>query len=375
MPSLAIAFALAGAAAWLLACGPFPVDLVPVTTRRPADEPAFAKGELGVVRPAFSLQYLIQAYRTLAPQPPAGDRSVAAPATADSGSSTLSGDPVAAWTKRSVELLGPAKQTASDRQNRKVPGSDYQTFLNCPDGAFAGALQTLQARTDRFGAGSAQVRDWARAQVAVFENCHDGPLSLPTPAAADADELTRADRAYQMAAAYFYAMEYGQAVARFRAIGADRGSSWRPAGRYLAARANIRFATVPAERPDRVRLSDAETDLRAALADPAAAPLHPPHAGFHRRRPPSGRSPARAQRLTVPAPRRPGFVDYRFILNSMQRRRGGSGSFATTTRRLAADAERRRRAGRACGRARRRHSAHWLVRRSAGARVARRGRR
>src|ERR1700730_14513144 len=86
--TLAAGSILAGWTAWLLACGPFVVDLEPVMARgpppqprlapcervgprAPADKPRFALGELGVVRPAFDQQYLIQAYRTLSGRPPA----------------------------------------------------------------------------------------------------------------------------------------------------------------------------------------------------------------------------------------------------------------------------------------------------------------
>src|SRR6185436_16709960 len=59
-----------------------------------------------------------------------------------------------------------------------------------------------------------------------------------------ADALTRADRAYQTAAAYFYAMQYEEAESRFLAIAEDNSSPWRPYGRYLAARSLIRRQSV-----------------------------------------------------------------------------------------------------------------------------------
>jgi hypothetical protein len=322
--ALGIASVIAGCTAWLLACGPRAVDLVPVRSGGPADERAYAKGDLGVVRPDFSFRYLLQAYRTLAPRSP-GPAAVTTPAVTDPGSSSFWPDPVAAWAKNRTELLGTAVATsdrAVDSQNRRVPGSDYQTFLNCPDDAFAGALWTLKARSERFGLDSAQVRDWTRAQAAVFENCHDGPLVLPAPAAVGADELIRADRAYQTAAAYFYATQYEEAVRRFRTIADDRGSAWRPTGRYLAARANIRFATVPTASPDQDRLAAAETDLRAVLADTAAAPLHRSARGLlgfvAARIHPIERLHELSTRLTAAgAPADQDFYDYRFILDAV----------------------------------------------------------
>ena len=107
------------------------------------------------------------------------------------------------------------------------------------------AVRTLTARVAQYGESSPQARDWIRAQNAVFSNCSGDSLVLPEPAPASADPLTRADRAYQAAAAYFYGLHYDEAVTRFRAIAGDTSSPWRPYGRYMAARALIRQAVVP----------------------------------------------------------------------------------------------------------------------------------
>jgi hypothetical protein len=274
-PLLAIGLTVAAGFAWLLACGPFPTDLEPVVSRHPADPRAYASGDLGVVRQDFSIADLLQAYRTIAP--PSPDPQTVAPADAPSSVDADSPDPARKWAVVSSALLGTPgadREPPAIDQSRQVPGSPYQTFDNCPDDAFATALRTLDARRSHFGDGSAPLREWVGAQAAVFENCHQGPLVLPPAPAAAADDLSRADRAYQTAAAYFYATEYEQAAVRFRAIAADRTSPWRPVGRYLAARANIRYATVPKEDIDNDRLALAEIDLRAALADPAAARIH-----------------------------------------------------------------------------------------------------
>jgi hypothetical protein len=318
--ALVIGSALAGWAAWLLACGPFTVDLQPVLESSPADTRAYATGELGVVRPQFALRYLLQAYRTLTPGASNRD-ATAASVRADPNPEP---DPVSRWAQTIRALLGSANaqgQPATVEQSRHVPGSQYQTFLNCPDEAFASALRTLKARSERFGTDSAAVRDWARAQAAVFENCPDGPPVLPPPAA-DADETTRADRAYQTAAAHFYAMEYEQAATEFRAIAADSRSVWRPFGRYLAGRATIRFATIPTSSPDRQRLAAAEADLRDVLADAAAAPLHPSARGLlgflSARIHPIERLHELSKRLTArQPPDDQDFNDYRFILDAI----------------------------------------------------------
>src|SRR5262245_58690595 len=64
--------AIAGAllTAVLLACGPYPTILVPVTSLAPADAAGYSRGELGVVRPRFARRYLVQAYRVLTGRKP-----------------------------------------------------------------------------------------------------------------------------------------------------------------------------------------------------------------------------------------------------------------------------------------------------------------
>jgi hypothetical protein len=155
-----------------------------------------------------------------------------------------------------------------------VISGDYQSIRNCLDDAFASAIRTGQARVSHYnGAASPQVREWARAQDAVFANCKGEPLVLPEPAPSTADPLARADRAYQTAAAYFYATKYDEAATRFRAIAADTTSPWRPYGGYLAARALIRSGTIP-QKLAPAPLAAAENELRRVLEDPGAASLH-----------------------------------------------------------------------------------------------------
>jgi hypothetical protein len=150
---------------------------------------------------------------------------------------------------------------------------NYESIQNCLDDSFVSAVRTLKARVAQYGASSPQTRDWIRAQNAVFSNCSADALVPPEAAPASADALTRADRAYQTAAAYFYGLKYDEALTRFRAIAADSSSPWRPYGRYMAARTLIRQATVPEKRTTEPLLA-AEGELRRVLEDPAAAALH-----------------------------------------------------------------------------------------------------
>ena len=65
---------------------------------------------------------------------------------------------------------------------------------------------------------------------------------MPSAAPAGAPALLSADRAYQIAAANFYAGKYDEAAQQFAAIAADQESPWHDMGNYLAARAIVRKA-------------------------------------------------------------------------------------------------------------------------------------
>ena len=146
------------------------------------------------------------------------------------------------------------------------------TPANCLQDAIDTAVHTFGEREARYGSSSAQLRDWVQAQDAVFANCEEYPLSLPAAATTNADALTKADRAYQTAAAYFYAMQYEEAARRFRAIGDDPTSPWRPYGRYLSARAHIRIHTMSGfvDNAPSTALVEAEKELLAVIEDPIA---------------------------------------------------------------------------------------------------------
>ena len=144
------------------------------------------------------------------------------------------------------------------------PGT-YVTFENCLADSFRTAAATLKARAGKWGAASAETKDWLAAQDAVFTNC-SGPAAEPGPAPANASPLMHQDRAYQSAAALFYAMDYSGAQTRFQAIAKDAASPWHSTAAYLAARATLRDGTVN-DKPE--QLAEAAREL-AALRTPQA---------------------------------------------------------------------------------------------------------
>ena len=248
----------------VLACGPFLSDLLPVETVRPGDLNGYSyRGELGVVRPHFARRYLVQAYRRMTGQEPL--RAVGRMKPFDDEAQREAHQQ---WSELHVRVDGKSPGIGIDRNI-----GDYQFIVNCLGSAYAAAAKTLTERMGRYGTTSAEVRDWLAAQDRVFENCTSERLVLPEPAPAGADAFVRGDRNYQIAAAYFYAMQYDEAIRRFREIAADQTSPWRPYGRYLAARALLRQATT-AKELDRAKLSAAEAEFRGVLQDAGASFLH-----------------------------------------------------------------------------------------------------
>ena len=89
------------------------------------------------------------------------------------------------------------------------------------------------------------------------------------PAAAQAGWSTalRQDRAYQIAAAKFYVLDFDGAIADFVAIGRDKASPWSRWGEYLAARAEVRKAANTGKTADYGELANFDMDgLKAAQA-------------------------------------------------------------------------------------------------------------
>lgn len=259
------------------ACGPFFTDAIFVFTKHP-DFPLeqFAGGKLGVVSPTWARSYLVVAYRALSDNALSESEAKAVKSIwNDRLSLTDSQDDPGTknWIEARKKVPGASAITDVDTfRNREKP-NDYEQFLNCQADAFQTATATLDERIQKFGADSNQVRDWLAAQDIVFGDCHEGK-QMPDPAT-DQDPLVRADRAYQTAAANFYATNYDQATQQFDAIAKDKTSPYRIVSPYLAARAMLRKGSL-ADKPEAAvaPLSEAENRLNAILKDPALKLSH-----------------------------------------------------------------------------------------------------
>ena len=252
------------------ACGPFFTDSIFVFSKHP-DFPLekFAGGHLGVLQTSYARSYLVAAYRNLIGEP-LDNAEVASLKSLweDRLSNNWESNDLEAirkWNdaRAKVPGVGAASEIRAYRFREKP--NEYESYLNCQPDAFENAESTLNERIKRFGADSTNVREWVKAQDVVFSNCGSGK-QIPEAASADLDALVRADRAYQIAAANFYATQFDEAAKEFDAISRDASSPWREVGGYLAARALLRKGSL-AEKEElgKPALAEAETRLQAIV--------------------------------------------------------------------------------------------------------------
>lgn len=260
-----------------VACGPFVLETVFVHTVHP-DFPLarFASGRIGMVQPTYARSYLYVAYRYLEGAPFAPDEQKALTELwkdrLETGASLGDEEWVKSWLEARKKVVAQEPAPISVYRSREKP-NEYETYLNCQKDSFDTAIATLKERIAKYGADSAAVKTWVEAQDQVFSNCAGGS-SIPAAASPDADALTRADRAYQIAAANFYATNFDEARKSFAAIAADASSPWQQQASYLVARTLARKGSLgPAEQKQQ-SLEAAEAQLQKILADKKLSSLH-----------------------------------------------------------------------------------------------------
>src|SRR5579883_667430 len=197
-----------GCLAFLLLLPPMAQTCLPdfprvVFTRQSGpDEPmtAFVKGRIGVPLPTWRRVFLIVAYRYLNNKPlTASEQRSFVDFWGSNANSSDEPDEaeVKQWQKDPTRYYGgepPVIHTYRiDDLHKESP---YASFENCLPPAFENATHTLRLRAKAFGPKSAELRQWIEAQDRVFFNC-DGGTFLPEPLPASANQLLRADRAYQ----------------------------------------------------------------------------------------------------------------------------------------------------------------------------------
>ncbi|HEY0795167.1 MAG TPA: hypothetical protein VGD64_05250, partial [Acidisarcina sp.] len=240
------------------ACGPDFFPDVFVRKLSPGDPKEFAQGKLGLLLPTYTRVDLAVAFRYLnGGALNAEEQSGYLPVRSDYEATEAkeprpfptrapSPEPKDLWKVERSRYPNPFFPEKWERRmtGKNPDGSDYDfDYPNCLDDAFKTATQTLQARATTWGPRSPELANWLTGQDAVFSNC-SGSGTMPTPAAAPA--LLRADRAYQIAAAHFYATDFPAARAAFEAIHQDATSPWQPIAGYLTARCLVRQAFLSA---------------------------------------------------------------------------------------------------------------------------------
>lgn len=227
----------------------------------PEDDLAYFRGRLGILRPTFTDNRLYAAYRIML-----GGRFSDAQAKqllarcCDAPETPF--DAVTSWNdlRKRVPGVPPAKEATSFRQRPE----DMRIFdVSCFPNAYRNSAATLRARIADHGANNPLVREWVIGQDAVLLNCEtDSSLPNELP---NAPTWLMADRAYQIAAAYFYRLDYARAGQLFAEIGRDASSPWQKAARYLVARCAV-HAAIEDKTPKLI--ADAQQAIDAVATDP-----------------------------------------------------------------------------------------------------------
>lgn len=287
------------------ACGP---DLSPPTFTHSSVPgvpfEAFAKGRLGLLQTGFSHTYLFVAYRDLIGRPLTGDQITAVkdilsnpscwgipePQKASATSVSAPVNWIDRWKTAREKVPGPRAKIDFGYPGREgvyryeERNGYYLDYLNCASDAFQHAVKILDLRIARFGATSPYVKQWLTAQDEVFANCRGNfgypnrspTATIPEPAPATDPELIREDRAYQVAAAHFYAGDLAKAKTEFAAIGKDPASPYRKIAPYLVARCLVREGTLTLA-DDKIKaqpLEQAERQLENILGERSLLEYH-----------------------------------------------------------------------------------------------------
>lgn len=226
-------------------------------------------GELGIPDPAHARIYLYAAYRYLNGRPLAPEEQKNLLALREYRQNGFWPTPdeggVAAWASIRSTVKDPPYQPLSGPRRRAQ--REFTTAV-ASSHAYYTAAETLRQRIRQFGAGSAEVRFWVQGQDAVFQG------QAPQPAPAGTHPLVRADRDYQIAAAYFHLGAYQEARTRFARIAADAKSPWHVWAPYLIGRCLLLTARSIEGEGYLPAVKEAQREFAAVLADPKLRVTH-----------------------------------------------------------------------------------------------------
>jgi tetratricopeptide (TPR) repeat protein len=231
-----------------LPCGPAYISPVFEYNNAPENPyENFAAGRIGILKPSLNRSVLFAAYRylngggfTVSEQ-----KALVEVWRADFDNKEFQGNDVSeavkAWVAKRRDVVGEEAKAPDIYTEREYGGYDF--FPNCTKNAFETATETLADRSSSYGSDSKDVKEWVAAQDQVFQNCAGGKSVPDEPDASKAVWLQK-DRAYQVAAAKFYSLDYEDAKNRFEQIAQDFESPWRETADYLVGRTLIRQASL-----------------------------------------------------------------------------------------------------------------------------------
>ena len=207
----------------------------------------FAAGKIGILKPTYRRVVLLAAYRYLNNGSFTADeqKGLVDVWNAEFNNTNFTGEDiseaVSAWIEKRKSVLGKEEKLPEIYADREYGGYDF--FPNCTKNAFETATQTLSDRITSYGSEDKDVKAWIAAQDTVFENCARGKQTPEAPDASMSEWLQK-DRAYQIAAAEFYSLDYEKAKTHFREIAEDAASPWQETADYLVGRTLIRQASL-----------------------------------------------------------------------------------------------------------------------------------
>ena len=254
-----------------LPCGPgYVTPLFDTSSAPETPYSEYASGRLGIVKPTFRRSVLFAAYRYIAAGGLSGAEQNAMVEVwkAEINNKDFRDDSVdaavKAWVDKRRTVVGKEEKVPEIYAERTYGGYDF--FPNCTKNAFETASETLADRVFSHGPSDANVGNWVKAQDEVFENCSNGKQT-PEPAPIGAPDWLQKDRAYQIAAASFYSLDYRDAKRRFAEIAQDSESPWRETADYLVARTLIRQASL-SKTPETAApfYDEAETHLQRFIS-------------------------------------------------------------------------------------------------------------
>ena len=207
----------------------------------------FAAGKIGILKPTYRRVVLFAAYRYLNNGSFTADeqKGLVDVWNAEFNNKDYQDDDVSeaikTWAEKRKAVVGKEEKIPEIYTEREYGGYDF--FPNCTKSAFETATQTLSDRIMSYGSDNKDVKAWLAAQDEVFMNCASGKQT-PEPPNPAMSEWLQKDRAYQIAAAEFYSLDYEKAKNDFKAISEDTNSPWQETAHYLVGRTLIRQASL-----------------------------------------------------------------------------------------------------------------------------------